>query len=173
MKCSPMRLRRARDLAAHAGDARAARVLVVDGEVIVDVAELRVGPPLPPAHADRLHRMRAQHPVGDVDVVDVLLDDVVAREPGEVQPVADLPLARRVHSGCRSRAHSPPWFQNTWPLTHVADRAVVKSLDRRHGTRPDGGAACRRRSRGPFRGGARRPRSPSGRPPDRPPLASR
>ena len=30
----------------------AVRVLVVDGEVIVDVAVLRRGPHLPPAHAD-------------------------------------------------------------------------------------------------------------------------
>ena len=36
--------------------------------------------------------MRAEHPVRDVDVVDVLLDDVIAGEPGEVEPVADLPL---------------------------------------------------------------------------------
>ena len=37
-------------------------------------------------------RVRAHDPVRDVDVVHVLLDDVVAGEPGEVQPVAELPL---------------------------------------------------------------------------------
>ena len=41
---------------------------------------------------------RAHRPVDDVDVVDVLLDDVVAREPGEVEPVAALPL-HLAHAG--------------------------------------------------------------------------
>ena len=35
-------------------------------------------------------------PVADVEVVDVLLDDVVAAEPGEVVPVADLVLHFRL-----------------------------------------------------------------------------
>ena len=35
---------------------------------------------------------RAEGPAGDVEVVDVLLDDVVAAEPEEVVPVADLVL---------------------------------------------------------------------------------
>ena len=34
----------------------------------------------------------AEGPVHDVDVVDVLFDDVVAREPGEIQPVPALPF---------------------------------------------------------------------------------
>ena len=45
-------------------------------------------PPMP----TRLDRVRVHRPVDDVDVVDVLLDDVVAAEPGEVVPVAHLPL---------------------------------------------------------------------------------
>ena len=36
--------------------------------------------------------MPAHDPVGHVEVVDVLLDDVVARKPAEVEPVANLPL---------------------------------------------------------------------------------
>ena len=63
------------------------------------------GADLPAAHADRAHRVPVDRPVDDVDVVDVLLDDVVARQPGEVQPVADLPLERRTIRGCRSWFH--------------------------------------------------------------------
>ena len=36
--------------------------------------------------------MGTEGPAGDVEVVDVLLDDVVAAEPDEVEPVADLLL---------------------------------------------------------------------------------
>ena len=45
------------------------------------------GADLRAAHAVGFDRMRAFEPVDDVDVVDVLLDDVVAAEPGEVVPV--------------------------------------------------------------------------------------
>ena len=94
MNDSPTLPARAGDLPAHARHARAVGVLVVNREVIVDVAEPRLlDSRLPSAHADRAHRMALEHPVGDVEVVDVLLDDVIAGEPGEVQPVANLPLA--------------------------------------------------------------------------------
>ena len=80
------------DLAGHRQHLHAARVLEVDREVVVDVAEGRIDPLLAAAHAHRRHRRLADGPLEHVDVVDVLLDDVVARQPGEVQPVADLPL---------------------------------------------------------------------------------
>src|SRR5207249_5264671 len=80
------------DLPAHAEDVHVVGILVVAGEVIEDVAELRRGADLPAAHADNLERMRADGPVTDVEVVDVLFADMVAREPGEVQPVAQLPF---------------------------------------------------------------------------------
>src|ERR1051326_6901132 len=64
---------------------------------------LRRAPPWPPADTDGLDGMRAERPVRHVDVVDVLLDDVVAREPGEVEPVPDLPLD--VRPGGLARPH--------------------------------------------------------------------
>jgi len=68
-------------------------VRVIDGEVVEDVAELRPRPHLPPAQADRLDRVLVLHRPGDlVQVVDVLLDVEVARQPGEVVPVAHLPF---------------------------------------------------------------------------------
>ena len=84
--------RRAVDLAAHRKHVHAVRVLEVDREVIVDVPVRGIGAPLTPAHADGLHWMRAERPVRHVDVVDVLLHDVVSRQPREVEPVPDLPL---------------------------------------------------------------------------------
>ena len=96
--------------------ARAVRILEVHGEMIVDVPEPRFGAALPAADPRRLDRMRAQDPVGDVDVVHVLLDDVIAREPGEVQPVADLPFGVASTRVASRRLQRPPWFQKTWPL---------------------------------------------------------
>jgi len=68
-------------------------VFVIDGEVIIDVAELRPSANLPAAHANRANRMAvAQRPVDHIEIMDVLFADVVAGEPGEVEPVADLPF---------------------------------------------------------------------------------
>ena len=64
----------------------------LDGVVVEDFAEVLADADLPAAHAVGLHRVPLGDPVAHVDVVDVLLDDVVAREPGEVVPVADLVL---------------------------------------------------------------------------------
>src|SRR5207249_1091023 len=81
------------DLAALALHVDAVGILVVDGEVIEDVAELGAGADLAAAQADAADGMAvAQGPVDDVEVVDVLLADVVARQPGEVEPVAHLPF---------------------------------------------------------------------------------
>ncbi len=77
------------DLAAHAGDPHAVRILELDGEVVVDVAQVAHGPA---AHADALHRMGLERPVEDVEIVDVLLDDVVAAGPGEPRPAPALPF---------------------------------------------------------------------------------
>ena len=70
----------------------AVRVLVVDREVVVDVAVDRIGAHLAAAQADRARGMSAERPIDRVQVVHVLLDDVIATQPGEVIPVAQLPL---------------------------------------------------------------------------------
>src|ERR1035437_8551588 len=59
-------------------------VVVKDLPVTLGIAHLASAHALPP------HWMSAFDPVDHVKVVDVLLDDVVAREPGEVIPVANL-----------------------------------------------------------------------------------
>src|SRR5207244_1754429 len=80
-------------LAGVAEDFRAVGVFIDDGEVVVDVAELGTGADLPAAHAVAAHRILvAQGPGADVEVVDVLLDVEIARQPGEVIPVAHLPF---------------------------------------------------------------------------------
>ena len=64
------------DLAGLAEHPHVVGILELDGEMVEDVAVLRAGADLPPAH--RGHgpdRMRPQHPVHHVEVVDVLLDD--------------------------------------------------------------------------------------------------
>ena len=86
------------DVPAEALDDHPVRVLVLEGEVVPDVPDLlrvadRAGGP--PAHPARLDRVGLHGPVGDVQVVDVLLDDVVAAQPQEVVPVVELVLRRR------------------------------------------------------------------------------
>src|SRR5690606_31193199 len=87
------------DRAAHAPAVAAVLEGVVDGEVVVALAEALVGVDLLAAHADAGdgHGV-AEGPAGDVEVVDVLLDDVVAAEPEEVVPVVDL-VGHVVHAG--------------------------------------------------------------------------
>ena len=68
-------------------------------------------------------------PVHDVEIVDVLLDDVIAGEPGEVVPVADLPLdvaPPRLAVDDPDFAAVPVGFG----VRDVADCAVVDALDR-------------------------------------------
>ena len=86
---------------------------------------------LPAAGADGLDRVRVHHPVRDVDVVDVLLDDVIAGEPGEIQPVANLPLDVCSRPGCRVVAPEAALVPIHLSAQDFADRAVVDPLDRR------------------------------------------
>ena len=66
-------------------------VLVNDREVVVDVAVLRAGEHLRPPMPMASYRILVlHHPGAHVEEVDVLLDVEVAREPGEVVPVAHL-----------------------------------------------------------------------------------
>ncbi len=62
--------------------------LVVNREVIVALAPLGLAGPLPATHANGPDRRMAQDPARDVEVVNVLLDDVVAAEPQEMVPIA-------------------------------------------------------------------------------------
>ena len=56
--------------------------------------------------------MLALEPVDHVQIVDVLLDDVVAAEPGEVVPVAHLVLHFALDLAARLRgSQTPPPFQ--------------------------------------------------------------
>src|SRR5262249_11717852 len=77
-------------LSAHEVDTDAARIFVEYGEMVVHVAELVTGALLPSAGGKRLHRMHvALHPGRFVEAVNRLFVDVIARQPAEVEPVAD------------------------------------------------------------------------------------
>src|SRR5207248_11135019 len=75
--------RRAVLLAAHAPQAGAVGELVLHREMVEDVPVRGVRTPLTAAHRDGFDGVRPECPVRHVDVVDVLFDDMVAREPGE------------------------------------------------------------------------------------------
>src|SRR5262249_10229857 len=78
-------------LPARVEQLHAALVLEDDRVVVEDVTELLAGSALPAAQADALDRRLVLHAQGHVvDALAGLLDDVVAGEPGEVQPVAQL-----------------------------------------------------------------------------------
>ena len=86
----------ARNMAAVAERLQAVGIGELDGVVVVDFAHVLAHADLPAAHALGLDGMALGDPVADVDVVHVLLDDVVAAEPGEIVPVADLVLHFRL-----------------------------------------------------------------------------
>src|ERR1051326_1821757 len=61
--------------------------------MVVDVAVLRAGPPGAPARSGRRDRIFVlERPGRQIELVNVLLDVEIAREPGEVIPVAHLPF---------------------------------------------------------------------------------
>src|SRR6202158_3507882 len=82
----------ARHLPAEAGHMNIVGVFVVDGEVVVNVSVNRVGADFPSAMTHRFERVRTNGPIRHIQVMDMLLDDVITTEPGEVVPVAQLPL---------------------------------------------------------------------------------
>src|SRR6185503_15852490 len=77
---------RAGELRGGEADVHVARV--GEDAVVVAAAIALVGAAGAAGGADRLHRVRLQQPVRDVDDVDVLLDDDVAGERDVVDPVA-------------------------------------------------------------------------------------
>src|ERR1043166_6861626 len=66
-----------------------------DGVVVAHAVAVIGGPAAPPGGRADLERMRLQHPIADVDHVNVLLDDDVAREHAVVDPVAEPPFGGR------------------------------------------------------------------------------
>ena len=126
-KCPLRAADRLRDVRAHAVDLdrrvvreHLVRVLVDQVEVVVDLPDLLAHQP--PARAVGLDRVRPEHPVDDVDVVDVLLDDVVPREPLEEVPVAHLVVhVEPLYSSrfARRSFHKSPWSQAECAMTIV------------------------------------------------------
>ena len=86
------------NLAAQAVDVNALAVIVVHAEEIILIAR---GPAQPRADADGRERWPSDEPVGDINVVDVLLDDVVAGHLRPVHPVVGHVAGVRVGR--------PPW----------------------------------------------------------------
>src|SRR5580704_3526713 len=82
----------ARHLPALAEHARAVGIFIFNGVMVEDLPVLLIGPNLAAAHAPALHGVVLLDPVSDVEIVDVLLDDVIAAEPDVVVPVPKLVL---------------------------------------------------------------------------------
>src|SRR2546423_7058590 len=115
-------------LAALAKHARAVGVCELNGEVIVNVALLRTGPGLASAQRQGFDRVILESPVDDVEIVNVLLDNVVAGKPGEVVPVSELPFhvtpaLLAVNNPDRPAIPVGP------AVNELADRAVVKAFN--------------------------------------------
>src|SRR5436305_274109 len=86
-------------------------------------------PAAPSAHAVDFHRVGFHHPVHDVDAVDVLFDDVIAGEPGVVEPVANLVFQVRPLRLARLVPEVSDVVVAV-PRDDVADHALVNLLDR-------------------------------------------
>src|SRR5262249_13198331 len=80
-------------------------------------------------HAERLFRVSAVDPAHDVEVVDVLLDDVVAAQPGVAVPVVDLE-SDVAHAGLAVALPQDALVPVAAPGDDIADLAVVQPLDR-------------------------------------------
>ena len=91
----------ARDLAALAEHLGAVGIRVFDRVMIEDVAVLFASADLSAAHALGFDGMTVLDPVADIEIVNVLLADVIAAEPIEEVPVANLVF--ELLRGCRDR----------------------------------------------------------------------
>ena len=105
-------------------------VFVDDGHVVEDVPVLRGRAGLPTARAAAGDRVLVAHrPSRLIEAVDVLLDVEVTGEPGEIEPVADLPL--HVAPGRLPRVH--PQTVGVVAGLHgddIADDPVMKLRER-------------------------------------------
>src|SRR5215831_1422609 len=97
--------------------------------MIVDMAILGPRANLPAAEADGLHRIFALEPRADIEVMHVLFDVEIARQPGEVVPIPHLP--RHVAPVRLSRL-DPDTAAVIVSLQrpNFADLAIVDALDR-------------------------------------------
>src|SRR5207253_7876192 len=96
-----------------------------------DVAVFAPRADLPAAEADGFDGVFTLQPRADIEVVDVLLDVEITREPGEVVPVAHLPshvAPLRLPRLDPDRAAIVVGLQ----ILDFADLAVVNPLDRFH-----------------------------------------
>src|SRR5262249_43633678 len=109
-------------------DTRAVCVLVFHSEVVKDIAMFRGFAHFASAHTKSLYGRTAHDPVDDVEIVDVLLDNVIAGQPIEVEPVAHHPL----HIGPVGLALLDPELflaPVTLAADHLANRAVFETLN--------------------------------------------
>ena len=115
------------NLAALTADVDAVGVLIIDREVVEDVAVVLARADLSAAEGDGADGVALQRPVHDVEVVDVLLADMITGEPGEIEPVAQLPL--HVRPGRLARLHPQAALVPVAAgRADVADLAFVDSL---------------------------------------------
>ena len=78
------------DLATLADHHRVVRIRELHHVVIENLPVILSAANLPAAHSLRFYGQHLLDPIADIHVVDMLLDNMVAADPGEVIPVADL-----------------------------------------------------------------------------------
>ena len=115
------------DLAAHAVHVHAVLVFEIDAEIIVLVSRHATLAAAESRRADRL--LIAEEPVEHIDVMHMLLDDMIARKPLPVHPVAKHPL----HVGPALLARAIPQHRLI-PVNvaarDLADHALLNPLER-------------------------------------------
>ena len=100
---------------------------VFEGVVVEDFAVFFLGADLATAHAMSLNRVGVLHPIGDVQVVDVLLGDVIAAQPVEVVPIAHLELELGLPFLARVNPNATVVPVGT-DQVDVAESAIVQAL---------------------------------------------
>ena len=120
----------------HARDARAVGILQLGREVIPDVAG-EAAAVLAATHPVEFRRRAAEGPVHHVEIMDVLLDDLIAAQPVPVIPVPALPfeIAELGEPAGLLAKPYPLIVPVALPADELADGAVVDALHNLHVTR--------------------------------------
>ena len=100
----------------------------LDRMMVKNLAVLFADANLPSARATGFDRRPLHDPIADVQVMDMLFDDMIAAEPREVVPVADLMLHLRFARFTRLDPDASGVEVGTQEL-NFTDRAVMDSVD--------------------------------------------
>ena len=103
-------------------------ILVLDRKMVVNMAVILIGAGLATAQAVSADRVTLEHPVDDVEIVDVLFDNMVSGKPGKIIPIAELPFHVRP-AGLTFDHPDDAAIPISAAIKHLTDGAILQALD--------------------------------------------